>query len=224
MSDLMAGEKGRIGLIVPANNAAIEYDFWNMAPKGVTIHSTRMPSIKGDEPISDTEIANFKKDLSNAVKLLSQVSNVIVYGRTYGSRTHPEIIKSVYDNIIIPEYEAAKSLHKLNAKNIFVLTPYNKWRTKGTLSFFKSDGFNIVGYDFMNKIRGIDIANIDTDTIIKFLNRNLGIIKNSDAVYLASTALSTSDSINEIAKYVKIPVITENISAINETLKKLKLI
>ena len=29
MSDLMAGEKGRIGLIVPANNAAIEYDFWN---------------------------------------------------------------------------------------------------------------------------------------------------------------------------------------------------
>ena len=122
----MAGEKGRIGLIVPANNAAIEYDFWNMVPKGVTIHSTRMPSVKGDEPISDIEIANFKKELSNAVKLLSQVSNVIVYGRTYGSRTHPEIIKNVYDNIIIPEYEAAKSLHKLNAKTYYI-----------NLSFFK---------------------------------------------------------------------------------------
>jgi len=43
----MPGGRGRIGLILPANNAAMEYDMWKMAPEGVTIHSTRMKAHKG---------------------------------------------------------------------------------------------------------------------------------------------------------------------------------
>ena len=37
------GNKARIGLIVPGPNTIAETEFWQMAPRGVTIHTARLP-------------------------------------------------------------------------------------------------------------------------------------------------------------------------------------
>lgn len=219
----MPGGRARVGIIVPANNGAIEYDFWNMAPEGVTIHSTRMPSVRGDEPYSAEEISNFKSDLKNSVGLLDNISDVIVYGRTYGSRYHSDIIKGINPKIILPEDEVVNELKENDAKHIYIITPYNKKRTLNTVEFFESKSFYVDGYMFMDKVKGIDISNTHKFTTYRFIKKALPFAKDSDAIYVASTALPTSDVIRFINEDMDKPVVTENIAAFREALKSINI-
>ena len=41
------GRRGRIGLVVPANNSVIEPEFWSVLPDGVALYATRVMA-KGD--------------------------------------------------------------------------------------------------------------------------------------------------------------------------------
>ena len=37
------GAKARMALMVPSTNTVAETEFWEMAPDGITIHTSRMP-------------------------------------------------------------------------------------------------------------------------------------------------------------------------------------
>ncbi|RLG84523.1 MAG: maleate cis-trans isomerase, partial [Thermoprotei archaeon] len=39
----MFGWRGRIGLVVPSSNTTMESEFWSYVPRGVSIHSARVP-------------------------------------------------------------------------------------------------------------------------------------------------------------------------------------
>ena len=217
----MPGRKGRIGLIVPANNAAIEYDFWKMVPEGITVHSTRMPSVKGDEPYSEYEISKFKSDLQSAIALVDKVSDAIVYGRTYGSRYHSNIIKSFPKKIILPEEEAINKLKSKDANRIYMISPYNRRRTANTIRFFESNAIHVSGYVYMNRISGVDISNTEPKYLRKLIDEALDSSGNFDAIYIASTALSTywiKDYANNKGKLI----VTENIAAFEGTLRVLE--
>ena len=51
------GWRARIGLIVPSPNTVAETEFWQMAPFGVTVHTTRMlyRAEEVDDPLTDME-------------------------------------------------------------------------------------------------------------------------------------------------------------------------
>ncbi|WP_175266577.1 hypothetical protein [Acidiplasma cupricumulans] len=88
-------------MIVPANNVALEYDMYHMAPSIISFHSTRMRPSRGCEP-QDPE--KFRRELGEAYNLIKKISDVTVYGRTYGTHKNIEIIKTVIKkNLIIPE-------------------------------------------------------------------------------------------------------------------------
>ncbi|WP_252896895.1 arylmalonate decarboxylase [Metallosphaera hakonensis] len=179
----MPGGRGRIGLLVPANNAAVEYDFWKMSPEGVTIHSTRMRPTKGCEP---TDINEFVRELTEAHELLREVSDVIVYGRTYGTHGNAELIRKF--GFIIPEDAVERTLNRLGLRKIWIATPYVKERTLEEVNWWKSRGFQVTGYAGLNKVRGIDISNTNTFTIYRLVKKNIGDILKADAVYIACTA------------------------------------
>ncbi len=216
----MISSKGRIGLIVPANNAAIEYDFWKLVPEGITVHSTRMPSVKGDEPYTTEETLKFKADLQSAISLLDKVSDVIVYGRTYGSRYHSSIIKSLSKKIILPEEEVINKLKSRNANNIYLISPYNRRRTLNMIRFFESKSIYVKGYVYMNKISGVDISNTEPSCLYKLINKaTIADTDNFDAIYIASTALSTYEVKHyNTSKFV----LTENIAAFERAMEFLE--
>ncbi|EZQ11052.1 MULTISPECIES: arylmalonate decarboxylase [Acidianus] len=217
----MPGGRGRIGLIVPSNNAAIEYDFWKMLPDGVTVHSTRMRPTKGCEP-EDVEL--FTRELREVSRLLQEVSDVIVYGRTYGTHKHASVIRQTIPNVILPGEAVIEVLKKLNARKIWIGTPYIKERTLEEVQWMKSQGFDVIGFDGLNKIKGVDISNTPVFTIYRLVKRNLEKVVEADAIYLACTALSTFEVSNYLTEDLGIPVVSENAAAMWRALRTLRII
>ena len=215
----MPGGRGRIGVILPANNAGMEYDLWKMAPEGVTIHSTRMRPTKGCEP---ENVEEFEKELKQAYSLLEEVSDVVIYGRTYGTHRHANVIKKVIKDVVIPEESAYELLKKLNVKRLWVGTPYIKERTLEEVEWWKEKGFEIVGFDGLGKIRGIDISNTPIFTIYRLVKRHLDEVIKADAVYIACTALSTYEAVQYLHEDLGIPVISENVAAMWGALNKIR--
>ncbi len=215
----MPGGRGRIGVIVPANNASIEYDLWKMSPEGVTVHSTRTRPTKGCEP---TDVEEFKQELRHAHDLLREVSDVIIYGRTYGTHKHASVIREVAD-FVIPEEAVEKILRKLGVKKIWIATPYVKQRTLEEVDYWRSRGFQVTGYDGLNKIRGVDISNTNTFTIYRLVKKHLDNVIQADAVYIACTALATYEVLGYLHEDLGMPIISENSGAMMEALDRLKI-
>ncbi|ARM74841.1 arylmalonate decarboxylase [Acidianus manzaensis] len=216
----MPGGRARIGVILPSNNAAMEYDLWKMAPEGVTIHATRMKPTKGCEP---QNVEEFRKEIYDAYYLLHEVSDIIIYGRTYGTHKHGNIIKEIIKDVVIPEEAVIEILRKLKVKKVWVGTPYIKERTLEEVQWIKNEGFEVTGYDGLGKIRGVDISNTPIFTIYRLVKRNLEDVMKADAVYIACTALSTFEASKYLYEDLNIPVITENTAAMWMTLQRLKI-
>jgi|GEM_PF-816544 len=215
----MPGGRARIGVILPANNAGMEYDLWKMAPEGVTIHVTRMKPTKGCEP---QDVEEFEKELKEAYFLLHEVSDVIIYGRTYGTHKHANVIRKVINNVVIPEEEVNELLKLLKVKKLWVGTPYIKERTLEEVEYWKSLGYIIVGYDGLGKVRGIDISNTHIFTIYRLVKKHLNEVREADAVYIACTALSTYEAVQYLHEDLEIPVISENVGAMWGALRRVK--
>jgi maleate isomerase len=215
----MPGGRARIGVILPANNAGMEYDLWKMAPEGVTIHVTRMKPTKGCEP---QDVEEFEKELKEAYFLLHEVSDVIIYGRTYGTHKHANVIRKVINNVVIPEEEVNELLKLLKVKKLWVGTPYIKERTLEEVEYWKSLGYMIVGYDGLGKVRGIDISNTPIFTIYRLVKKHLNEVREADAVYIACTALSTYEAVQYLHEDLEIPVISENVGAMWGALRRVK--
>jgi len=216
----MPGGRGRIGLILPSNNAAMEYDLWKMAPEGVTIHTTRMKPTKGCEP---TDVNAFEKEIKETYSLIQEVSDVVIYGRTYGTHKHVNIIKDVIKNVVIPEEEVIKILKKLGIKKIWIGTPYIKERTLEEVEWVKNNGFEVTGFDGLGKIRGVDISNTPIFTIYRLFKKHLVDVLRADAVYVACTALSTYETAQYLHEDLGIPIITENSAAMWGALERIKI-
>ncbi|KQB35677.1 aspartate racemase/maleate isomerase family protein, partial [Acidiplasma cupricumulans] len=198
----------RVGMIVPANNVALEYDMYHMAPSIISFHSTRMRPSRGCEP-QDPE--KFRRELGEAYNLIKKISDVTVYGRTYGTHKNIEIIKTVIKkNLIIPEVSVMNLLRYKKINNVWLGTPYIKERTAEEANYFKSNNFNITGFAGLNKIYGLDISNTGDDEIIKMIENEKSSVMAADAIYLSCTALPTHSVINKVMKKFNMMVISEN--------------
>ncbi|MEM4080583.1 MAG: arylmalonate decarboxylase [Metallosphaera sp.] len=215
----MPGGRGRIGLIVPANNAGIEYDFWMMSPKGVSVHSTRMRPSKGCEPVN---VEEFEEELRFSYSLLKEISDVIVYGRTYGTHRNSNVISKV-GNLIIPEEAVEKIFRVMGVNKIWIATPYPKERTLEEVNWWRSKGFQVTGYDGLGKVRGLDISNTNTFTIYRLVKRHLDQVSQAQTVYIACTALSNYEAMSYLSEDLGMPVISENSAAFMESLNRLKI-
>ena len=109
----------RVGLIVPANNVAMEYDMYRLSPDNINFHSTRMRPSKGYEP-EDPE--KFRRELTETYNLLRNVSDIVVYWRTYGTHKNIDIINNVIrKKLIIPEPAVMDYLRDNNINKMFIL-------------------------------------------------------------------------------------------------------
>ncbi len=207
----MPGGRARVGLLLPANNAAMEYDMWKMATEGVTFHSTRLAPTKGCEP---EDVNEFRNDLSKAYSLIREVSDAVIYGRSYGSHAHSSIIREVIDKpLVIPEEAAVAALKSVQARRIWLATPYTAERAKEEASFMSSAGFTVVGQADLNKRWGVDISNTPVFTIYRLVKRDLQRVRQADAVYIACTALSTFEAVAYLSEDLNMPVISENVAS-----------
>ncbi|MEC5188516.1 maleate isomerase [Geobacillus thermodenitrificans] len=225
--------KKRVGLIVPAGNTTIEVDFYEHLSQIATVHATRIAGPSGVE--SEEGMDLFNLHIERAANELARAKvDVVVYGFTTGSFYRGQqftqellnrISKTAGVPAVTPSSAILKALHFLNAKRIFIVTPYTVWNNTVLINYLQETDYKIVGLkgDSRNPAQAIKtpLWNQEPEEIVEHISA-VDIPPKVDVLLCPCTAWRTVEVIEELEKIVKIPVITANQAVIWETALLLK--
>lgn len=218
MESLPYGWRAKVGLIYIASAYSMEVEFYNMAPKGVTTHTTRVALSDDPNHFSVDDLTNLEADVLKATKLLAQAPlDVIAFGCTSGSFVNGaeydrQLINNMESISNIPctttataVMEAAKALQ---VTDIAIATPYTEEINKLAHHFFTEGGLQVTNITSLGLANDYTISALDSNTIYK-----MAIQANTDdaeALFISCTGLQAAPIITALEEDLQKPVITSN--------------
>ena len=206
--------RAKIGFILMSTDLAGESDFFNMAPKDVGIHITRL---KTDDYTTNETLSRHIKHMADAASRIQPDAkpNVISYSCTSGSiiigeeKVMSEIQKGApYAIPMTLVTGVVDALNELNIKKIVVGTPYLDEINTMEAKFLSKKGFDIVDIQGLNLETGVSFGKVTPDYLKKFA---LEIDKSeAEAIFLSCGGIRSLDIIEEVEKLAGKPVITSN--------------
>lgn len=151
-----------------------------------------------------------------------EMGDVIFYTRSYGVFYRPgmERLKKFFSKpTLIATETIITRLRELNAKKLYVITPYNQRRHEDEIRWLRDWGFDIVGSISLGRTGGEAIASTPHDLVINATK--IGHQSSADAIYIACTILSTLPILKELEG--RLPVVTAS-SSLFEVAREKKLI
>ena len=144
------GEKARIGLIVPGPNTVAETEFWQMAPRGVTVHTARLPfDHYADDPFGEME-AHVP---SAAISLKAAGVDLVVFscgassareGDGVNDDSPMDQIRDITDAPVVDASGAlARELKRCGLQRIGLITPYPDAVHQEEIEFLERNGFQV---------------------------------------------------------------------------------
>lgn len=219
MQSLPYGWRGKIGLVYIASAWSMEAEFYEMAPPGVTTHTTRIALCENPEKFSVQDVANLGENVIQATKLLSQAPlTSIAFGCTSGSFTNGV----EYDKNLIKKMESVsqgipctttsnavvEALKSFGVKKIAIATPYEKDIYVLAQKFMEESGFNVTrttGLEITNEYK---ISSLDIHTIYKMVKE--ADTPDAEAIFVSCTGLSTIHILDALERDLGKPVISSN--------------
>lgn len=222
----MYGWRGRIGLLVPANNVVIEPELHKALPEGIYAFSTKLLGSSGV-----TSIEGFKNLMNNTKRgvkeiLMAEV-DVVVYACFSTSLVNKDwnqeyetIVKQHKDIPCFTAYSATiKAIKHLSIENIAVFSAFTDNINKLLLKSFKEEGLNIEKSLNMNIEDARKVGNLLPEVLYKKIKHApLGSV---EGISILATDLRTFEIIDILEKDLGIPVITTNQAILWEALKAL---
>lgn len=212
------GWRGKIGLIYIASAYSMEVEFVNMAPKGVTTHSTRVALSDDPNHFTIEDLSGLKDDVIDATKLLAQAPlNAIAFGCTSGSfvngiKYDQKLIKQMEDIAKIPCTTTATSVVEafkaLQVNKIAIATPYAEDVNELAYQYFTDCGLDITNITGLGIRNDYKISTLDMELIYQMaMEVNTA---DAEAVFLSCTGLSAVPLIEVLEEDLQKPVITSN--------------
>ena len=206
--------RAKLGFILMSTDLAAESDFFDIAPKDVAVHITRL---KTDDYTTNETLSRHIDHMADAASRIQPDSkpNVISYSCTSGSivigeeRIKKEIKKGApYAIPMTLVTGVIDALKELKIKKIVVGTPYlDQINTKEAEFLFKK-GFSIINIQGLNLTKGIEFGTVTPDYWIKFAEEIDH--PDADAIFLSCGGIRSTEVINQIEKKIDKPVITSN--------------
>jgi len=209
------GWRARIGLIYMASSINMEPEFYMMAPKGISIHTTRIilpkVTVKGL-----TEMAE-SPEVQRCTELLGTAPlNVIIFGGTSASfikgygwdlqiiNRMQKISKGI--PVTTTSTEVIKALKALNLTKIAFATPYTSEVNEQGRNFLESNGFKVVSEKGLGLEEDHDIGYVGLEAVydlVKAVDT-----PEAEGVFISCTNLRTIDTIDTLEKDLKKPVVS----------------
>lgn len=145
----MYGWRGRIGLMLPYDNAVIEPEFAQSLPTGVSAHVIRTTKTDRKELAEESLLmAPTMKQLRANIALYCCNASSFIQGRQW----HDEFLQRFQSAAGIPTESANSAMTKLlkrrNVTRVSVVSPYPQWLLEPLAKFVTDSGFevaNIIG-------------------------------------------------------------------------------
>lgn len=208
------GWRKRIGLLSPTVIETAAYDFFRVAPDGVSMCATT-------SNIEHWSKENFQEHviapLVTAVKYLASrhVDYIIHTGMpvvtTRGKGFEEEIVKLITDTTGLPSTtsirSAIRALAYLGVRNVAVVTPYPQELHQSALTFLKASGFNVVA-EHTEDVVFKSLQDVTPARIAAAAERVLASAPSADGVYIPCNQWSGADAAPLIEKACGVPVVT----------------
>jgi maleate isomerase len=212
--ELAFGWRKRIGLLSPTVIETAAYDFYRLAPDGVSMCATTAN-------IEHWSRENFKQHvldpIATAVKYLAsrKVDYIIHTGMpvvtTRGKGFEEELVKQIEDATGLPATtsirSAIRALAHLRVHNVAVVTPYPQELHQSALSFLTASGFRVVADHTMDVVFK-RLQDVTPAQIFATAKRVLASAPSADGVYIPCNQWSGADAAPLIENGLGVPVVT----------------
>ncbi len=208
------GWRKRIGLLSPTVIETAAYDFYRLAPDGVSMCATT-------SNIEHWSRENFKQHVLDpivtAVRYLAarHVDYIIHTGMpvvtTRGKGFEDELVKQIEDATGLPATtsirSAIRALAHLGIRNVAVVTPYPQELHQSALSFLAASGFRVIAEHTMDVVFK-RLQDVTPAQIFATAKGVLASAPSADGVYIPCNQWSGADAAPLIESELGIPVVT----------------
>jgi maleate isomerase len=208
------GWRKRIGLLSPTVIETAAYDFYRLAPDGVSMCATT-------SNIDHWNKENFKQHvidpLVTAVKYLASrhVDYIIHTGMpvvtTRGKGFEEELVRQITETTGLPATtsirSAIRALAHLGVRNVAVLTPYPQEIHQSALNFLAASGFHVVA-DHTEDVVFKRLQDVTPAQIAAAAKRVLGSAPSAEGIYIPCNQWSGADAAPLIERECGVPVVT----------------
>jgi arylmalonate decarboxylase len=219
------GYRARIGVIIPGVNVNLEPEFYRVAPKGVSIHTSRMMLLGRATQESylrmesDTERA--------AAELATAEVDVVTWACTSGGvLLKPSKIEAMLARIVgCPAVSTLTSviaaLNAFGVKRVALGTPYLSFINESEIEVLEQAGFKVVSMyglelgETQEERRGI--ARVPPQSLYRFA-RHID-RPDADAIFISCTNLAAIEEIAAVEAACGKPIITSNLATIWHALR-----
>jgi maleate cis-trans isomerase len=209
------GKRGRIGLIVPANNSVIEPELWSVLPPGVSLHATRILA-KGD--LTPQAIHRMESGADSAVEQIAATGVDVI---AYCDMVTTFIMQAGWNESSMQRFSQATgvpcisawtalrdALAKLGARRLAIGTPYPASIHELVAPFFQQRNFQVTSHATLDIVSMREVPTVDAARL-KGLVKKLD-LSGCDALLLLATDLPTFSSIASLESECGVPVLTSN--------------
>jgi maleate isomerase len=204
----MYGSRGRIGLMLPYDNAVIEPEFARTLPPGVSAHVVRTTKTDRMELAEESlMLAPTLQQLRANIALYACNASSFIQGRTW----HDAFLERFQAAARVPTESANSAMTKLmthrKIRRVAVVSPYPKWLLEPLAKFVTDSGFevaNIVGLG----LEPPDINALGPEQSYRFAKEaNVAV---ADGVVIVATNFRTLEVLTILEQELRKPVISSN--------------
>ena len=218
------GWRARIGFIIPCSDLVQEPDAYQIAPRGVTVHFTRIPL---PQPFDPQELKVLGEDMEKPLELLKPLQlNVIVFGCTSGSfiggpgydgKIASSITKISGVKGTTTSSSVIAALKALKLKKISVLAPYSDDVGQKLKLFLEANGIRVLKMKTLGLNTDLDIARVSPEAIYQHA-KEIDLPK-AEGLFISCTTFRAIDIIHLLENDISKPIITANQAAMWNALR-----
>lgn len=208
------GYRARIGVIVPGVNVNLEPEFYRMAPKGVSIHTSRLLLLG---KATQESYVKMEQDTARAAQELATGEvDVIAWACTSGGvvLSPPKIEKTIRDIAGCPVVStitaAVAALKALGVKRVALGTPYVSFINETEIDYLEKAGFEVVSMYGLelgeNQQERRGIGRVPPQSLHRFA-RHID-RPEADAIFISCTNVAGVEELEQIEAERGKPVIT----------------
>jgi maleate isomerase len=211
----MLGAKGKIGLVVPANNSVIEPEFWSALPEGVAAYAARVMA-RGN--LTPDAVRQMETQVERAVEeLVATGVDVIAYAdmvttfimdRGWNEAKVAQVSARTGLRCVSAWTALRDGLRALGVRRFALGTPYPQAIHATARPFFEAQGLEVIGDATLDILAMRDVPKVDGATLERFVDAlpKAG----ADAIVLLATDLPTFASLATLEKACGRPVLSSN--------------